>query len=368
MNKRDRRIAHFGYSSNLGGVEMFIKNVSDYSDFGIDIVVSTNEAIPYEESLLKNGSRVFRITSRRNSPLKYALDILRILRSNQEIRIVHWNVNTLSSIMPLFMGRICGKKCVVHSHSSNTHYGKMTRFLHFLNRHIYSLFTDCRLACSNDAGVYMFGDKSYQIINNGIDVNRFCFSAESRKKVRNEFGFNNNDFVLCHVGNYSKIKNQSFLIDVFYNLLKVEPNSKLVLVGDGGDRPALERKIKELNICDKVFLTGKRMDVPDILSASDCFVFPSLWEGLPFTLVEAQTNGIPILCSDNVPKESCLTDLIKYLSLDAPISEWVDIISSYISVKSNNRSEYCERMLELGWNVSDTVKKLDIVYERLIND
>ncbi|MCD8028372.1 MAG: glycosyltransferase [Erysipelotrichaceae bacterium] len=148
----------------------------------------------------------------------------------------------------------------------------------------------------------MFKGKQYQILANAIPAKDYIYSSYKRNKVREEL-YLQDEFVVGLVARFSVQKNHKFLLDIFYELLKINLNSKLLLVGDGDLRPKIEEQIDYLNIKDKVILTGVRTDISDLLQAMDVFVMPSLYEGLPLSIVEAQASGLPCYISDKVPIE-----------------------------------------------------------------
>ena len=204
----------------------------------------------------------------------------------------------------------------------------------------------------------MFGKRDFHIMKNAIDINDYLFNILERRKVRTELGIEDN-IVLGNVANFTPAKNHSFLLDVFYRYHKVNKKSKLLLIGDGPNKGNIEKKIEKLGLQEAVILTGVRKDVNRLLQAMDVFVFPSIYEGLPVTMVEAQTAGLPCVISENVPKETDITNLVTRISLDASLSHWVAAIEDARKIKRKNQSD---KIRESGFDIRENVKKLEEFY------
>lgn len=201
---------------------------------------------------------------------------------------------------------------------------------------------------------YFGNEVQVEILNNCVNTSAFAPTIEKRLKYRNELGFDENCFVVGHVGRFFKPKNHKFIVDVFSEINKKHENSRLVLVGDGILRKEIEEKVRTLNLENKVSFLGNRLDVADLLSAFDVFLFPSLWEGLPLTLIEAQAAELPCFVSDTITKDINCSNLMTYLSLDIDAEKWSDCILCYKKkeVEYNGLSKYdirtvLERLLVL---------------------
>lgn len=195
------------------------------------------------------------------------------------------------------------------------------------------------------------------IINNAINIEKFKFNKEKREQLRKELGIEN-CFVIGHVGRFVKTKNHEFLIDVFNEVLKQRNNAKLLLIGDVNLKSLIEAKVKNLGIEKAVIFLGVRNDVADLYNAMDVFVLPSLYEGLPVVGVEAQTNGLPFICSDRVTNEILLTDNIRLLSLQQYKTEWCDAILNAERKKIANKKD----SLLKNFDIKSESKKLEALY------
>ncbi len=200
-----------------------------------------------------------------------------------------------------------------------------------------------------------FPSATVKVIKNGIDIERFRAPSLSRLDVRKKLGIDESSFVLCHIGRFVPVKNHSFLLDVFQTLLDKRPDSVLVLVGTGEDREKVENMIKDKGIEDKVKILSNVVDVPSLLSASDAFILPSLFEGFGIVLVEAQAAGVKTVVSDTINSEVFLSNLVIPLSLEEPKEKWVDVI-----LDENIKSEYPLRLEE--YDMKSEIKRLERIY------
>lgn len=226
----ENRVIEFGYSFNLGGVEVFIRNIIMNTSIPIDLAVTTEDKIPFEDEFAAKGCRIFRIPNRRSAPMEYRPNIERLLREHPEIKVAHVHLNSCSSIEALEAAKKVGIRCIAHSHSSNSNFNKLTKALHTLNKTRINKLTDVRLACSNPAGRFIFGNRDFEIIKNGIDTDRFSFSPEYRDEIRREFDIGER-FMLCHVGMFAPVKNHEFLTKSLRRSSKSVPTACFSLSG-----------------------------------------------------------------------------------------------------------------------------------------
>lgn len=356
----EKRVLHFGYSANLGGVETFIKNIIMNTDVPSDIVVTTQDKVPFEDEFKAKGSRILRISPRRSNPLEFRKNVFKLIKEHPEYAIVHVHLNSCSSIEPLEAAKKWKRFCIAHSHNSSSNFGSISGMLHKFNKKRINKFADVCLACSEPAGKFIFGDSDYKIVNNGIDTHRFAYSDVKRKKIRQEFSIEDR-FTVCHVGMFAPVKNHTFLIDCFNEVLKKRPDSVLILVGEGAQKDFVEKKVEELGIADKVIFTGRRYDTEAIMSASDVFVLPSLFEGLPIVLVEAQSEGLPCIVSDVVTKEAKLCNEMQFLSLNESAEEWANKILSIDKVPDRNTAS--KVVADSGFDMMQTVEQIENLYK-----
>lgn len=203
------------------------------------------------------------------------------------------------------------------------------------------------------------GGLSYQILHNAIDVSLYAYSSEKAIAIRKKLNVERN-LVVGHVGRFSAPKNHTFLLDIFSECVKIVPNAKLLLVGDGEERTRIQEKTKSLRLEDKVIFTGVRSDVSDLLQAMDVFVFPSLYEGVPVTMIEAQASGLPCVISDVVPKDCVITSgLVTSMKLSDMPCDWAKCIVAQLHTKREN---HLQEVRAAGYDIVTAAKELENFY------
>ena len=253
---------------------------------------------------------------------------------------------------------------VSHAHSALIDGNSFVKSLYenLMRKLILSCSTDL-VACGEKAGIRLYGEKAYKkrgnLILNGIDTQKFAFSQSKRDEIRNKLNVSDK-FVLGHTGRLAEVKNQAFIIKLMPEILKHKENAMLMLIGDGDDRQMLENTAKELGVYDKVIFVGNVTNVQDYLSAMDVFVFPSLYEGLPLSILEVQANGLPCVISDTVPPDVFLTELIHPLSLEDAEEKWLNEI---LSVEREPNKDYSAELKDSGFDLETAMEKVYRIYE-----
>lgn len=219
-------------------------------------------------------------------------------------------------------------------------------------------FIRTKFACSQEAGRLWYGNTDFTVLNNAIDCSEYAFNEEKRNAVRQKMGLNDS-FVVGHIGKTDVTqKNHPFLIKVFSEIKKIKQNAVLLLIG-AEETTELEELCCELDVKDSVMFLGARNDVPLLLQALDVFLFPSTNEGLPVSLVEAQAAGLPVIMSDSITNEVCVTDGVFKMSLSAPLSEWA---GKLIEISNRSRKNNLEKLISAGWDINSCAEKLKGFY------
>lgn len=353
------RILHIVPNMNMGGLETFIMNVYrnvNRNKIQFDFLEHYQEESAYDKEIIELGGRIYRFSLRNdNNIFKYIINLNKFFKEHQEYKIIHCHMESIGALI-FFIAKLHGIKVRIgHAHTNSTNKNLKGVIKRIISKP-FKYTTTLNLACSDEAGKYLFKHKKYIVIPNAIDIDKFKHDEKARKELRKKLKIDN-EFVIGHVGRMDKGKNQLFLIDVFNEYLNVNSNAKLVLVGDGEDYNKILNKVNELNISDKVIFTGVRHDIDKMYSVFDLFVFPSLYEGLGIVLIEAQVNGLRCLVSDTVPKTTKVSDGIKYLSLK-DYSLWVKEI-----VKNQNKDNDIKynKLLD-DYDINLLVKKLEKIY------
>lgn len=304
-----------------GGVESVIMNYYrhlDHSKVQFDFICDEDSTrIPYDE-IKKLGGRVFLVPKYQNLP-KYLKALEKLFKENQ-YRIVHSNINTLS-VFPLYAAKKAGVPIrISHSHSTSNPKEWKRNLIKNILRPFSKRYATDYFACSELAGRYLFGNKAFdqgevKIIHNAIDVEKFKFDEVARKKLRKEFEIKDSTIVIGHVGRFVQQKNHTFLVDVFKEFHGKNPDSKLLLVGSGPLEDEIKKKVDRLGLKDSVLFLGQRDDINKLYSVMDIFCLPSLYEGLPVVGVEAQAAGLPTIFSNRISEEVIISSYAKNVSI-----------------------------------------------------
>jgi len=354
------------FSSN--GVSNVIKNlycnkVFSNQDNNIIFLLPNNSDDSLINELKSYNYKVF-LSKRRSIKFYRYIKLIYNIIKDEQIDIIHLHGNSHSLILELLAAKIAGcRNRIVHAHSASSKF----KILHKLLTPIFNLLYTYALACGDAAGKFMFGNKKYLVIKNGIDTNKFIFNADSRKKIRNNYNIENN-IVIGHVGTFSEVKNHSFLLDLLPILLKKNPKYKLLLIGEGSKLEDVKRKAMKMGVSESVIFVGSVEDVSNFLSACDLIVMPSLFEGFPLTLVEEQANGLKCICSDAITKDVDLTGNVIFLSLNDSKIKWVNAIID-ISIDTNredNSISAVKKIREEGYYIMDQVINLYTVFRSLL--
>lgn len=350
---------------SVAGTETFMMNVLrniNKQQFHIDFLLFSESTSAYSEEAERLGSKIHRLPAR-NTGLRYYRSLDEFFKKNAgQYNAIHFCGGNLSSIAPIYYAyKYKIPIRIIHSHSSDSQ-GMVNKILHLINRRFIPLLGTCSLACSSLAAKYFFGKKECAIIKNGVDTNKYKFNEERRILFREKYDISPSTHVLGHIGRFDEVKNQMFLVDIFFEYKKKYSDAKLLLVGTGILEDQVKRKVKDRGIVDDVLFLGVRNDIPDILCAMDCFVMPSLFEGLPFVLVEAQTSGLPCVISNTINKDSKLTPYLRFRGLNDDLELWLEDIRGLIG--KNNREEGVNYTDEQGFNIRTTVQYLENLYDK----
>lgn len=358
------RVLHIVPNMNIGGLETFIMNVYrniDRTKIQFDFLEHYQEDSAYDQEIRDLGGKIYHFSLRNdNNIFKYIINLNNFFKSHSEYKILHCHMESIGALV-FIIAKLHGVRVRIgHSHTTATN-KNFKGFIKKITSKLFKYTTTLNLACSDEAGNYLFGNKSYNIVCNAIKVEDFYYDINVRKELRSIFNIEEK-FVIGHVGRMDQGKNQLFLIDVFYEYLKVNSNACLVLIGDGEDRCKIIKKIREYDIDDKVLLLGTRRDVNKIYSMFDVFVFPSVFEGLGITLIEAQINGLPCIASKGIPQECVISDRVSFLDLSDSIDVWVKKIVDY---KDYDRQLVVYNEKKDKYNIVFLVKYLEDLYTNL---
>lgn len=349
-------------TENKGGKETFVINhykkllPTKQYDFTF---IAYDDVIAYEDYLIETGATVVHLLPRNKGLIQYISALNNLLRKNR-YDVVWAHETSLSKCELLVLAKLHKvPKRLIHSHSSSNMGGRFTYVMHSLNKIFLPLWITDSLACSEPAAKWFYWKNDYKIINNGIDVDLFRYDPEARDSIRSSLGLKDS-FVVGHVGRFGFEKNHKKLIDVFYRLLEFRPEARLLLCGDGEERSNMEAQIDKLGIRDNVLFLGVVDNVHQILQAMDVLVMPSLFEGLPFALLEAQAAGLNCVVSDTVSRESDVTGQIEFLPLALEDMQWAKVVSKKIN---DDRSKSAEIIKQKGFDINESIHIVEELLE-----
>lgn len=343
-------------TNDLGdnGISTFIINnaklLANEPDVQMDVLAPNEVDSKIKEDLATSGIRVFRIPNRNSKQLEYFKALVALLKK-EKYGVLHVNGSSTIMSIELAAGFFAGVKVrIAHSHNTVTKHTGLNKAL----RPAFEMFVNQRLACNEAAGKWLFKNKSFTVIDNGIFLDRYQYNQDNRDRIRKSLEISPDTILLGHVGGFNYQKNQAFLLKL---LKRLTGNYKLVLIGQGQLFDEVKAKSKELAVTDKVIFTGSVNNVPDYLSAMDAFVLPSRFEGQPFVLIEASANGLPIIASDKVSQEVNLTGKIQFVPLKTDV--WSRSIQKLNQIDRLAESrDNCERLASKGYDAYANAEKL----------
>lgn len=350
-----------------GGSQAMVMNLYralDKNKYQFDFIIFTPDHDDYYDEIIELGGRIYHLSKlNKRNLFEVRKEWDQFFNNHNEYRILHSHVRSFASIY-IPIAKKHGLTTIIHSHSTSNGKG-VEAIVKSILEYPLRYQADYLFACSTEAGKWLFGRKAitkqnYKFIPNAISINKFLFSNIDREFIRSQYGIKN-ETVVGHVGGFETPKNHVFLLDCFKEFLKIHPDSKLMLVGDGTYEEKIKRICQEYEIENKVIFTGIQIDVGPFLSAMDVFLFPSLWEGLPVSVVEAQASGLKCLLSDSITKDVELTNLITYYPLKEGAGKWAELLVNLIPESRTCSTE--ENLLGLApFDCGKTIKKLEEFY------
>lgn len=365
------RVCCFCERWESGGIESFLHNVltrMDLTCLEIDLVVSELKESVFSRRLREYGVNFRELSgSQKNVPENHRL--FRKLLQERQYDVIHLNIFQGMSLYYARLAKLAGVPvCIAHSHNTDLRKSRtrpVKLWLHRLYSSRYAADATAFWACSEKAAKFMFPaglleKRGFTFIPNGIETAKFQFCSAVRESVRQELGVSA-QFVIGNIGRLCYQKNQSFLLDVLAAAVRLRPESRLLLVGEGEDLDALREKSRALGIADRVIFYGTTVCPERLLWAMDVFAFPSRFEGLGIAAIEAQAAGLPTVCSENVPKEAEATPLVRRVPLAGGAAGWAEAL---LAAAGAEREQGAEQVRRGGFNLSDVARLVENSYTR----
>lgn len=356
------RVLHILQRMEAGGTQALLMNnyrKIDRTKVQFDFFVEYPNKQFYDDEIVSLGGKVYYNSVRMDGKIKkFQKNLANVLKTGK-YKIVHVHTYSIGCFV-LRVAKKCGVPVrIVHSHNNETvHDSKY--YLKLFMQKLYPIYATDFMACSTDAGKYLFKNRKFDVLKNSIDSKKFIFNQEVRKKARQELGVSDK-FVVGHVGRLHPQKNHQFLLQVFAEIKKKKPNSVLLLAGEGPLKNEIVDQVKNLGLEDSVKFLGNRKDINRLDQAFDVFILPSLFEGLGIVAVEAQAAGLPVLCSTGVSVDAKISPLFHFLSLDEAPTAWADkaIKITQDNLVHTNMQSY---VVNAGYDVTNTACWLQQYY------
>ncbi|ALJ04036.1 glycosyl transferase family 1 [Pseudalgibacter alginicilyticus] len=378
MMNKPTRILQVLTIMNRGGAENMIMNYYrsiDKSKIQFDFLLHRKDEGAFDDEILSLGGKLFKMDPISvKSYSNYKKQLKSFFTDHPEYHIVHSHLDTLSFIV-LKAAKEAGVNIRIgHNHLAIEPFGLKKIFkkqtdlkevlkdlFKFSIRSKVGKYATHYFACGEKAGVWLYGEENkdrIKIINNAINTKTFIYNETKAVKIKKDLGISNKK-VIGHVGRFNEQKNHIFLIKIFYEMWLQNKNLVLVLIGDGNLKPKIEEQVKKLNIKDNVKFLGLRNDVPDLLQAIDIILFPSLYEGLPVSLVEAQAAGLKVITSTTVDKETAITKLVTFCDLKESETYWANLVLKHLEYERKNMFK---AILDAQYDIEENTNKLQQFY------
>lgn len=343
-----------------GGAETFLMKVSRAlppEEYQIDFIVSESGGC-YEQEVLDRGGRIHTIPLRTKDPIRAFRGIYRVVQDNGYQAVLKLGESSIA-VVDMIAAKMAGAKTLaLRSCNAPTGMSPASRTVHKLLIPVLNSVVNVKLAPSMLAAEYMFGTKrahqDVHLLHNGVDLRIFRYEEQGEKEIRKEFSLGDR-LVVGHVGRFHSQKNHSFLLKVFAAIRQKRPDAVLLLVGTGELDSLIRDEVRELRLQDAVVFAGQRFDIPQLLSAMDVFVFPSFYEGMPNTVIEAQATGLPCIIADTITREANITGLVQYLSLEQSAGDWAE---AALTASTQDRQNTVSDFLKHGYDIQGVAREL----------
>lgn len=387
------RVLHVLGNTNLGGAESRIMDLYRHTDRNrvqFDFLVHSGEEGFYEKEIRELGGRIFRVPRFRiYNYFSYRKALREFFQAHHEFALVQGHMTSTAAIYLPIAKKAGVKITAAHARSAGVDKGIKGTMTRFLRRNLADK-ADYLFTCSELAGISVYGEKAVRegrtiFIPNAIDCAGFTFDPAKREKMREELGLTD-AFIIGHVGRFHYAKNHEYLIRVFAELCGMsagtggvtaesgaDQNYHLILLGEGPLMENTRKLTEELGVADRVHFLGNHKNIADYYQAMDYFLYPSRYEGMPGTIVEAQANGLPCLMSDTICREVIATELVETMSIEEEPKDWAEKLQRRIDAlverrtntdpKQENREKYATKMAAAGFDVQAQAERMMRFYE-----
>lgn len=344
-------------SMDRGGAETFLMKIYrclDKNKYQMDFCVSKKEKGFYDDEILSLGGKIFYVPPKSKNPFKTFIEIKKIVKSENYNYVLRTSQQSLAAL-DLLAAKLGGAKVLIYRSSNAGMTGnKINKIINKFFSFLPKIIPNVKIAPSTEAAEFVFGKSAVRkgkvkIIHNALDYKLFKFNSNIRNKIRDELKIKN-QLLYGHIGRFNIQKNHLFLLDIFNEILKREKNSMLLLIGEGEEKTKIISKLNELKLEKNVIILKPQPNVNEYLMAMDKLIFPSLFEGMPNIVIEAQATGLPCYVSSAITKEAKITNLVKYISLTEKITNWAETI---LNDKLTTRKSYEKDFFEKNYMIEE---------------
>lgn len=356
-------------SMDAGGAETFLMKVYrklDKTKYQLDFCVSKKSSGYYDDEIRKLGGKIYYVVPKSKNALKNFFSIKKLVSEHQYQYVLRTSQQSLAAL-DLLAAKLGGAKTLVYrSSNAGMNGGKLKKLINKIFHFLPNTIANVKLAPSTEAAEYVFGKKNVEknkvcILHNALDYDLYQYDSKIRDSIRKKLKIDNK-FVIGHVGRFNIQKNHKFLLEVFNVIHKMEPNSCLLLIGEGELEKEIKADIKNLGLENSVKLLGIRKDIAELMLAMDVYLFPSFYEGMPNTIIEAQATGLKCVLSSTITKEADITGNLTYVSLDKSAEEWADIV---LNLAHYQRKNYKKEFEKSGYTIDSSVKQfVNTIFEK----
>ncbi|MCR6598042.1 glycosyltransferase family 1 protein [Bacillus halotolerans] len=375
MNNSQQRVLHVLSGMNRGGAETMVMNLyrkMERSKVQFDFLTYRNDPCAYDEEILSLGGRLFYVPSiGQSNPLTFVKNVRNIIKENGPFSAVHAHTDFQTGFIAL-AARLAGVQVrVCHSHNTSwkTGFNWKDRLQLMVFRRLILAYATELCACGEDAGRFLFGRsnmerKRVHLLPNGIDLDLFSPAGQAADDEKKARGIASDRLIIGHVARFHEVKNHAFLLKLAVHLKKRGVRFQMILAGDGPLREQMEEEARRLNLLSDVLFLGTEEHIHELMRTFDVFVMPSLYEGLPVVLVEAQASGLPCIISDTITeKVDTGLGLVKRVSLSKPMDIWAETIVRAAAAGRPKRELVKDTLAKLGYDARRNVGALMNLYQ-----
>lgn len=362
------RVLHCFGAMNIGGAETLIMNIYrkiDKSKIQFDFLVFNKDKGFFDDEIRSLGGKIYHLDSFGTlGPYKFKKSLTKFLKE-EKIECIHSHMDWQGGFIAEAAAKAGVERIIVHSHAVSGMYSGLMIKKIIMNRgkKLIKKYATDRLACSTDAGKDLFFEDKFKVLNNAIDVQKFLNIDENKiKEFKNQFGINQDDFVIGHVGSFSENKNQEFLVEILDKIRSKRQNAKLLFIGRGNEYQEKVRKmVQQKQLDESVIFAGVQTDIADLLQLMDIFAFPSITEGFGISIIEAQAAGVPCVISDTIPESVDMGLGIVAREALSNIEAWLaDILKDNQTI--SDKKIIRQKIEEKGFDLEVLVTEIEEIY------